>query len=91
MGAEQEPAVSISQSAAVAISRLLWSLGSTDSTSHQHRTDCFHWGAYLDDHRSGLPPWPTEGKPTHEVIAFYEEVRQVLDERIEILRSEPRG
>jgi hypothetical protein len=87
MSAEQEPSVSIPQSAVVAISRLLWSLGSADSTSHQNRTDCFHWGAYLD-RRSGLPPWPTEGKPTQEVIAFYEKVRLALDERIDALRRE---
>ena len=46
-----------------------------------------HWGAYLD-HRSGLPPWPMEGKPAQEVIAFYEKVRLALDERIDALRRE---
>ena len=61
----------------IAVSRLLWDIGSQVSTSHQHQVDCFHWAAVLD-HRVGLPPHPTPGEPTEQLIAFYEGVRHHL-------------
>jgi hypothetical protein len=70
----------------IAVSRLLWDIGSQQGTSHQHRVDCFHWGAVLDS-RSGLPPHPTPGPPADAVVAFYEGVRQHLDELLTQLRS----
>jgi hypothetical protein len=87
MDADAEPTVTISQSAAIAISRLLWSVASLDVTSHQDAVDCWHWGAYLD-HQAGLPPHPTGGHPTVKVIEFYENIRSAIDDRIRALRAE---
>ena len=70
--------VALPRSEVIAISRLLWDIGSQQSTGHQHKVDCFHWGAKLD-HFAGLPPHPTPGEPTEEVIAFYERVRDHVE------------
>lgn len=70
--------VSIPRADAIAVSRLLWSIGSESTTSHQHKVDCFHWGAVLD-HASGLPPHPTPGHPTVAVREFYEGVRDHIN------------
>jgi hypothetical protein len=83
LGAET---VSIPRSEVIAVSRLLWDIGSQDGTSHQHKIDCFSWGGVLDN-RAGLPPWPTSGEPMQEVIAFYEGVRRHLDDVLRELRS----
>jgi hypothetical protein len=77
--------VVVQQSELLAISRLLWDIATQDGTSHQHRVDCYHWAALLD-HQVGLPPWPTSDEPTNEVIAFYEEVKQHLDQVLGQLR-----
>jgi len=53
----------------IAVSRLLWDIGSQAETSHQHKVDCFHWGAVLDS-RTGLPPHPTPGPGADAVVAF---------------------
>jgi hypothetical protein len=71
----------------IAVSRLLWSIGSEPITSHQHRVDCFAWGAKLD-HLSGLPPHPTPGEPTEKVLAFYRDIRAHLDGVIGSLEAE---
>jgi hypothetical protein len=71
----------MSSSEAIAISRLVWDIASQDGTNHQHRVDCYHWGAVLDN-RAGLPPAPTPGEPTRKAIGFYEGVRRHLDEVI---------
>jgi len=71
----------------IAISRLLWDIGSQDTTNHQHRVDCYHWGALLDN-EVGLPPWPTPGEPTQTVIGFYEGVKNHLAEVIDRLKTE---
>lgn len=81
MDEAQTDSVPIQKSELFAVSRLLWDIGSQDGTSHQHRVDCYHWAAILDD-RAGLPPWPTGGEPTNAVIGFYEGVRNHLDEVI---------
>jgi hypothetical protein len=73
--------VAVPRSDVIAVSRLLWSIGSEETTSHQHRVDCFDWGAKLD-HLSGLPPHPTPGESTEAVIAFYRGVRSHLDDVI---------
>ena len=73
----------------IAISRLLWDIGAQNGTSHQHRVDCYGWGARLDD-RVGLPPWPTPGEPTEKVVQFYEGIRDHLDGIVDRLkRGEP--
>jgi hypothetical protein len=74
----------VSRGDLIAVSRLLWSIGSEETTSHQHRVDCFAWGAKLDE-LSGLPPHPTPGKPTEQVIAFYRDIRTHLDRVISSL------
>jgi hypothetical protein len=71
----------------IAVSRLLWSIGGETTTSHQHRVDCFHWGAKLD-HLSGLPPHPSPGAPNEEVLAFYRDTRAHLDEMIATLEAQ---
>jgi hypothetical protein len=79
--------VTISRGDLIAVSRLLWSIGSEETTSHQHRVDCFMWGAKLD-HLSGLPPHPTPSEPTEAVIAFYRGVRSHLDDVIASLETD---
>ncbi len=43
----QETAL-VPRSDLIAVSRLLWDIGSQQSPGHQHQVDCFHWGARLD-------------------------------------------
>jgi hypothetical protein len=86
MDADIDRPVTISQSSAIAISRLLWSLGSRDSTGHQDQVDCFHWGAHLD-HVAGLPPHPTSAESMREVVAFYHGIRSAIDDRIRDLEA----
>ena len=86
--AETDP-VAIPKSQLIAISRLLWDIGSQEGTNHQHRVDCYFWGATLDT-QAGMPPWPTPGEPSKTVIDFYQGVRGHLDEVIQRLgRGEP--
>ncbi len=77
--------VSVLQSELIAVSRLLWDIGSQETTSHNHKVDCYHWGGVLDI-RAGLPPWPTPGAPTDAVIEFYEGVERHVHRVIEELR-----
>jgi hypothetical protein len=81
MDETEADSVAIPKSELIAISRLLWDIGSQNGTSHQHRVDCYHWGAILGG-RAGLPPWPTDTEPTSAVIDFYEGVRTHLDDVI---------
>jgi hypothetical protein len=76
--AEQE-VVTIPRGDVIAVSRLLWDIGSQQTTSHEHEVDCFHWGARLDQ-LVGLPPHPTAGQPTEEVVAFYQRIRNHVDD-----------
>lgn len=78
--------VTISTGEALAIRRLLWDVGSRDDTPHDQRVECFHWAAVLDA-RAGMPPWPTPGEPTEEVIRFYEDVAAHVQETIAALRA----
>jgi hypothetical protein len=78
--------VTISTGDALAIRRLLWDLASGPATSHDLRVEAFHWAAVLDD-LAGMPPWPTPGEPTQEVIRFYETVAARLNAQIAALRS----
>jgi hypothetical protein len=75
--------VAVPQSELIAVSRLLWDIGSRETTSHSHKVDCYHWGAVFD-HRAGLPPWPSPGAATDAVVEFYEgverHVRSVIDQ-----------
>jgi hypothetical protein len=75
---EQE-VVTVPRGDLIAVSRLLWDMGGQDTTGHQHKVDCFHWAARLD-HLVGLPPHSTQGQPTEEVIAFYERIRNHVDD-----------
>ena len=85
MASDQADTVSAPRNDIIAVSRLLWDIGSQDTTSHEHKVDCFHWGAVLDD-LSGLPPHPTPGHHTEEVVAFYERVRDHLNSLLVELR-----
>ncbi|HEX3622648.1 MAG TPA: hypothetical protein VHT97_10060 [Acidimicrobiales bacterium] len=76
--------VSVPRSELIAVSRLLWDVGSQQTTSHHHKVDCFHWGAVLD-HHAGLPPWPNPGPATEQVIEFYERVERHVRSVIESL------
>jgi hypothetical protein len=78
--------VTISTGDALAIRRLLWDLASSPATSHNSKVEAFHWAAVLDD-LAGMPPSPTLGEPTQEVIRFYETVAARLNEQIAALRS----
>jgi hypothetical protein len=69
----------------LAVRRLLWDIGATDTTQHDQKVECFHWGAVLD-HLAGMPPWPTEGEGVAKCIAFYESVRANVDATIEGLK-----
>jgi hypothetical protein len=82
----EDDRIALPKSDVIAISRLLWEVGSQDTTGHQHKVDCFHWGARLDK-LAGLPPHPTGGQPTEEVIAFYEQVRDHVDGVLSDLRN----
>ena len=79
--------VSVPQSELIAVSRLLWDIGSQETTSHNHKVNCYHWGGVLD-HRAGLPPWPAPGAPTDAVVEFYEGVERHIRSVIEELRRE---
>ena len=59
MSQEMPETITVPMGDLIAVSRLLWDIGSQQGTSHQHRVDCFHWGAVLDS-RSGsrLTPHP---------------------------------
>jgi len=70
----------------IAVSRLLWDSASHEGTSHQHRVDCLHSAAVLDN-RTGLPPHPTFGAPVDAVVAFYERVSRHLDGLLAQIRS----
>ena len=48
MASDQADTVSVPRNDIIAVSRLLWDIGSQDTTSHEHKVDCFHWGAVLD-------------------------------------------
>jgi hypothetical protein len=76
--------ISVQRSDLVAISRLLWDLGSQDGTNDQHRVLCYHWGASLD--RAIGTPWPTQGEPISAAIDFYEGVKVHLEAVIARLR-----
>jgi hypothetical protein len=73
--------VSVSRGDIIAVSRLLWSLGSEPTTSHQHQVDCWAWGAKLD-HLSGLPPHPMPGERNAALLDFYRGIRGHIDEVI---------
>jgi hypothetical protein len=82
----EEEVVTIPRGDMIAVSRLLWDIGGQETTSHQHKVDCFHWAARLD-HLAGLPPHPTPGPPTEEVIAFYERIRNHVDDVLRGLQN----
>ncbi len=75
---ETQEAVLVPRTELIAVSRLLWALGSQESTGDQLKLDCLHWGERLD-HLAGIPPHTTPGQPISEIIAFYERVRDHLD------------
>lgn len=81
-----DDAVQLRRGDVFAVSRLLWSLGSEDNTSHQHRIDCWHWGAVLDT-AAGLPPHHTSDASRQELIAFYEDIRSNIERRLDDLRA----
>jgi hypothetical protein len=74
----------------LAVRRLLWDIGATETTQHDQKVECFHWGGVLD-HLAGMPPWPTEGGGVAECIAFYESVRENVDNTIDTLRRAETG
>jgi hypothetical protein len=69
----------------LAIRRLLWDIGATDTTQHDQKVECFHWGATLDS-LAGMPSWPVEEAGIAESITFYESVRDHIERTIEALR-----
>jgi len=69
----------------LAIRRLLWDIGASESSQHDQRVECYYWGAVLD-RLAGMPAWPTEGLGNAECIAFYERVRDNVDATIEAIR-----
>jgi hypothetical protein len=69
----------------LAIRRLLWDIGATETTQHDQKVECFHWGATLDT-LAGMPAWPVEENGIAESIAFYEGVRDHVEATIETLR-----
>jgi hypothetical protein len=73
----------------LAIRRLLWDIGASETTQHDQKVECYHWAALLD-HLAGMPPWPTPGLGNAKVIAYYEGIRQHIDDQIRVIReSEP--
>jgi hypothetical protein len=76
--------VSVPRGDVIAVSRLLWSIGSESTTSHQHQVDCWAWGAKLD-YLSGLPPHPMAGEPNTALLDFYRDIRGHIDEVIAAL------
>lgn len=81
-----EDTVEVSRSDLLAVSRLLWSIGAEESTSHQHRVDCWHWDAHLD-HAAGMPAHPTDEGARAEMVAFYTAIQERLAQHIEALRG----
>lgn len=75
---ETQEAVLVPRSELIAVSRLLWDIGSEESTTDPHRMDCFRCGE-RPDHLAGVPPHTTPGQPISEIIAFYERVRDHVD------------
>jgi hypothetical protein len=73
--------VSVPRSDIIAVSRLLWSIGSESTTNHQHQVDCWAWGAKLD-YLSGLPPHPIPGEPNAALLDFYRGIRDHIDDVI---------
>jgi len=69
----------------LAIRRMLWDIGATDTTQHDQKVECFHWGATLDS-LVGMPSWPVEESGIAESIAFYENIRDHVEGTIESLR-----
>jgi hypothetical protein len=67
------------------VRRLLWDIGATDTTQHDQKVECFHWGATLDS-LAGMPAWPVEQGGIAESITFYETVRDHVENTIEALR-----
>ena len=78
--------VAVPRAALLAVRRLLWDVGATDTTSHDQRVEALHWAAVFD-HAAGMPPWPTPGEPHDKVSAFYERIRDHLDAVIRSLDS----
>jgi hypothetical protein len=76
--------VSVRRGDIIAVSRLLWSIGSESTTSHQHQVDCWHWGAKLD-YLSGLPPHSMPGQSNAALLDFYRDIRGRIDEAIAAL------
>jgi hypothetical protein len=74
----------------LAVRRLLWDVGSTETTQHDQKVECFHWGAELDA-LAGMPPWPTDGEPRAAVITYYEHIRDHLDNVLGELRATTEG
>lgn len=77
--------ISVPRGTILAIRRLLWDIGATDTTQHDQKVECFHWGATLDT-LAGMPPWPVEGNGIAQSITFYEQVRDHVEAIIEVLR-----
>jgi len=69
----------------LAIRRLLWDIGATDTTQHDQKVECFHWGATLDS-LAGMPSGPVEENGIAQSITFYENVRDHVEKTIEVLR-----
>jgi hypothetical protein len=82
----EEDTVALRRGDLLALRRLLWDVGSTETTQHDQKVECFHWGAVLD-HLAGMPPWSTAGQPTQAVIAFYEGVATHVQRTIALLRE----
>ena len=78
--------VLVPRSGLLAVRRLLWDAGSADTTKHDQKVECFHWGAVFDQ-LAGMPPWPTGDDSTAQVVAFYEPVRDHLDAVLTTLRT----
>jgi hypothetical protein len=74
----------------LAMRRLLWDIGATDTTQHDQKVECFHWGATLDS-LAGMPSWPVEVNGIAESITFYENVRDHVQKTIEALRRSGRS
>jgi hypothetical protein len=74
----------ITTSDALALRRLLWEMASVPDTRHDLKVEAYHWAALLDD-LAGMPPWPTKGEPTQQVVGFYESIVAHLTDQIETL------
>jgi hypothetical protein len=83
---DEKHKVILEQSEAIAIARLLWDIGSQETTKHDIKVMAMHWACVLES-SAGMPPWPSAGIGNAECIAFYKKIVGFLEGQIDAINK----